>query len=120
MGIHLGYYFFHPGDKNTSKDLKLLIIGVYPGFHLSLIGFYLHIHHFLVGFHFGQHFFFQEFLAGSHFFFQVLLAGSHFCLVGVHFSSVGSEFQPADVPSFVLLSQYGGITSYCSLQSNHF
>jgi hypothetical protein len=45
MGVHFVYYFFfnglcpglvdiHPGGESTSKDLKFLVIGVYPGFHL--------------------------------------------------------------------------------------
>jgi hypothetical protein len=52
MYIHLGFHFFlnghcpglvdiHQGDKSTSKDLKLLVISLYPGFHLFLIGIYL-------------------------------------------------------------------------------
>jgi hypothetical protein len=43
MDAKLGFHFFlsghnldlvdiHPGDESTSKDLKLLIIGVYSGF----------------------------------------------------------------------------------------
>jgi hypothetical protein len=48
MGVHLGHYFFlngicpglvgvQPGDESTSKDLKLLAIGVSPGLHLFLV-----------------------------------------------------------------------------------
>jgi hypothetical protein len=54
MYVHLGFHFFlnglcprlvdiHPGDDSTSKDFKLLIIGVYPGFYIFLIGVYLGI-----------------------------------------------------------------------------
>jgi hypothetical protein len=58
---------------STSKDLRLLIIGIWPGFHL-----------FFVGFHLGEHFFFQEFLANLHFISggsQVLSGFSH---IGQH------------------------------------
>jgi hypothetical protein len=79
MYVCLGFHCFlsghcpglvdiHPGDESTSKYLKLLVIGVYHGFHLFLIGVYLGINLFLVCFHLGQNFFFQVFLASFHFF----------------------------------------------------
>jgi hypothetical protein len=50
MGVHLGYYIFlndprlglvdiHPGDESTSKDMKYIVIGIYPGFHFSWLVF---------------------------------------------------------------------------------
>jgi hypothetical protein len=86
MYVHHGFHYFlsghcpglvdiHLGDESTSKDLKLLIIGVYHG-----------IHPFLVGFHLGQHFFFQMFFAGSLFSLIFFRLVSVFDLIGFYFS----------------------------------
>jgi hypothetical protein len=46
-GLCPGWVYFHPGDESFSKDLKLLSIGIYFGFHLGQQALY-HSLHFVV------------------------------------------------------------------------
>jgi hypothetical protein len=82
----------HPGDKNTSKDLKLPVIGLYLGFHRFLVDF--------------------------HFFYQVLLA----TLISLGWSQLSLPkqlFWLAGIPVFVPSSKCGDITTQFNLQSNN-